>query len=383
MAIQIFCTACKTSNGLDAKKCSKCGVAFARDKKYRVCVSVKGQRVTRVVDNLTIARETESAVKGDLIRGEHDINAHRVKKGVTLGDVWAKYLPWAKTNKHKSWMTDDFFYRKHLEPRFASKALEDISAFDIERMKSEMKQATTPQGKQGYSDATIRHQLVLLGHLFGKAREWKLYGGENPVESVKKPKLDNKITEFLTDDEMQRLTETLDSWPCKQSADFVRIAMYTGIRKGELMKLQWNDVDLDRRMITLRDPKGKVNETIPISDEVVDVLRNIDSSSEYVIPGPDGQMKKTFRDPWYKIRKAAGLPEHYRVHGLRHNFASQLVSNGVDLYTVSKLLTHKDVRTSERYAHLSNEALRRAATRSGELLKPKTDNVVRIRQLSE
>jgi len=74
MAIQIFCSKCKSTYALDAKSCSKCGTAFARDKKYRVCVSIKGKRVTRVVDNLTIARETESAIKGDMVRGEYEIN---------------------------------------------------------------------------------------------------------------------------------------------------------------------------------------------------------------------------------------------------------------------------------------------------------------------
>jgi integrase len=380
MAIHTFCTTCKTSNGLDAKKCSKCGNAFGRDKKYRVSVSVKGHRVTRLADNLTLAREVEAAVKGDLVRNEYDIAEHRVKKVMTLGDVWERYRPWAEANKKKSWVTDDFFYRKHLAPRFASKPLGDISPFDVEKMKADMKQAVTPQGKRGYSVATIRHQLVLLGHLFKKAKEWGLFDGKNPLESVKKPRLDNRITEFLTEAETMRLIETLETWPCKQSADFVRIALYTGIRKSEIRKLLWQDVDLDRKFITLRAPKGGVTMGIPVSDEAVAVFRNIERTSQYVIPGPDGQMKKTFRDPWYKIRKAAGLPVHYRLHGLRHNFASQLVSNGVDLYTVSKLLTHKDVRTSERYAHLSNERLRQAAQISGQLLNPQqpAKKVIRI-----
>lgn len=381
MAIQVFCTACKTSNKLDARKCSKCGKSFGRDKKYRVCVSLKGKRVTRVVDNLTIARETESAIKGDMVRGEYDITHHKVQKTVTLGDVWKKYLPWAETNKKKSWMTDDFFYRKHLQPRFGTKSLGEITAFDIERMKTEMKQSTTPQGNKGYADATVRHVLVLLGHLYKKAIEWKIYNGENPVQAVRKPKVNNKITEFLTDDEMQRLLKTLDQWPCKLSADFVRIALFTGIRKGEIMKLTWDAIDLERKTLMLKDPKGGEDEVIPLSDSAVAVFSNIEQTSNYVLPGPEGQMKKTFRDPWYKIRKAAELPEHYRLHGLRHNFASHLVSNGVDLYTVSKLLTHKDVRTSERYAHLSDQRLRQAAQISGELLAPKQkDNVIELKR---
>jgi integrase len=177
---------------------------------------------------------------------------------------------------------------------------------------------------------------------------------------------------------MRHLVETLDSWPCKQSADFVRICLFTGMRKSEVMKLTWECVDLDRKTITIRDPKGGITTTIPISDAAAAVFHNIDRISNYVIPGVNGGMKKSFRNPWYCIRTKAGLPEKYRLHGLRHNFASQLVSSGTDLYTVSKLLTHKDVRTSERYAHLSNEALRMAAQKSGELLTPKQGQVLKI-----
>ena len=380
MAIQIYCVECRSSCALEAKKCPKCGKAFGRDKKYRVSVSVKGQRANRIVDNLTIAREAEAAIKGDLIRGEFDVACHRVKKVTTIDNVWDKYLPWAKVNKAKSWMTDEFFYRKHLQPRFGSKALDDISSLDIERMKAEMKKETTPQGKVGYADATIRHQLVLLGHLFNKAKEWNLFDGKNPVENVNKPRLDNKVTEFLMDEEVTRLLETLNGWPCKQSADFVRIGLYTAMRKGEILKLKWENVDVERKMIIIRDPKGGVSETIPISDEGIAVFQGIERTSEYVIPGPDGGMKKTFRDPWYKIRKAAGLPPNFRYHGLRHNYASHLVSNGMDLYTVSKLLTHKDIRTTERYAHLGDERLRQAAAMSGKLLTPKQkpDNVIQL-----
>jgi integrase len=381
MAIQIYCTQCRSSCDLEKDECPSCGSKFGRNRKYRVSVSNKGKRQNRVVDNLTIARETESAMKGDMVRGEFDIADHRVKAVTTLNHVWNKYLPWAKVNKRKSWMTDYFFYRKHLEQRFGEKDLDEISAFDIERMKAEMKKTKTPQGKEGYADATVRHVLVLLGHLFKKAAEWDLFNGKPPTESVKKPKLDNKVTEFLTDDEMVRLAETLYSWPCKRSADFVRIALFTGIRKSEIRKLKWENVDIERKMIVLKDPKGVYTETIPINDQAVEVFRGIERISEFVIPGPDGGMKKTFRDPWYKIRKAAGLPESYRFHGLRHNLASQLVSNGVDLFTVSKLLCHKDVRTSERYAHLSNERLRAAAAKAGELLQPKkrdNNNVISI-----
>jgi hypothetical protein len=73
MAIHVYCPQCHTSNKLELKKCSNCGVPFGRDKKYRVCVSVKGRRTTRMVDNLTLAKEIESTYKSDIIREEPSV----------------------------------------------------------------------------------------------------------------------------------------------------------------------------------------------------------------------------------------------------------------------------------------------------------------------
>jgi integrase len=332
MAIQAYCPMCKTYGPANAKKCPKCGVVFPREgRKYRVDVSLKGKRLTRFATNLTLARELESSLKAALLRDEIDITHHRVKSVPKLDDVWKRFLEWAKVKKEKSWMTDEFFYRKHLAPRFGSKPMDDISSFDLERLKAEMKKQTTPQGRIGYSDATIRHVLVLLGHIYKKAREWKLYSGENPVALVKKPKLDNKVTEFLTAEEMERLLKVLSEWPCRETASFVLIGLFTGLRKSEIRKLRWEHIDLERKTLTIVDPKGKETTTIPISQQAVAVFNDIPVNSEYVLPGPDGKMKRTFRDPWYRIREAAALPANIRFHGTRHNFASWLVSSGVDL----------------------------------------------------
>jgi integrase len=377
MAIQIFCSKCKLTYALDAKSCLKCGATFGRDKKYRVCVSIKGKRVTRVVDNLTIARETEAAIKGDMVRGEYEIS-HGIKAVPTLNELWAKYLPWAKEHK-KTWMCDQYNYETHLAPRFGKKHLDSISGLDVERMKLEMKKGTSKQGKP-YAMATIKHQLVLLKRLYGLARRWGVFTGENPMDRVEVPKLDNQRTEFLTDEESDRLMKTLATWPFRESAAFVKFTMFTGLRRSELFKLAWDDVDFNRGMITLQKPKGGKTQTIPVSSRALDVLKSLEPTSTYVFPGKTGGQRTDFKGPWRRIRQAAGLPDNFRFHGLRHHFASTLVSNGVDLCVVQALLTHKDSRTTQRYAHLSPGALRDAAQRSGELLGPevKLDNVLKM-----
>jgi len=182
------------------------------------------------------------------------------------------------------------------------------------------------------------------------------------------------VTEFLSAEELERLADVLASWPCRASADFVRISLFTGVRKSEVQRLRGDDVDLERQAITLKDTKNGTTSKLSLSSQAVAVFKGIERTSEFVIPGPNGDQKRTFRDPWYKIRKAAELPEDFRFHGLRHNLASQLVSKGVALLTVGKLLNHRDLQSTKRYAHLSDERLREAASLAGELLSVESSN---------
>jgi len=395
MAIQIYCSNCYTSNGLDAKKCSNCGNAFGRTRKYRVAVSVKGKRATRVVDNLTIARDVEAALKGDLVRDEFEIADHRVQELPTLADVWVKYLPWAKEHK-KSWKDDEWNYNRHLQPRFGAKPLENISALDIERMKLELKKGTNKNGNP-FTPATIKHQIVLLRRLFNLAIKWQIYNGPNPVSSVELPKLDNMKTEYLSDDEIERLRNVLDSWPCRITASLIKFALLTGLRRGELFRLKWTDIDFEHRLITLRTPKGGKTQTIPVSGEAIMVLEQtgrvalqkeayspeeVAEISPFVFPNVNGSPRVSIRDPWESIKAKAELPADFRFHGLRHSWASRMVSSGVDLAVVQTLMTHKHASTTERYAHLMPNALKRAAEASAEIMKPKsTGKVVNLREI--
>jgi integrase len=237
-------------------------------------------------------------------------------------------------------------------------------------MKTELKRGVNRRGKP-FAAATIKHQLVIIRRLYNLARKWNLYDGKNPVESVAMPRLDNQKTEFLNDEELIRLLDTLAVWPCRESAALVKFALLTALRRGELFKLQWQDVDFERSLVTLRNPKSGKTASIQVSPQALDVLKSLEVTSPFVFPGKDGKQRVEFNGPWRRIREAAGLPENFRFHGLRHNFASALVSNGADLLVVAKLLNHQDVKTTQRYAHLAPGAVQNAANLSGNLLTPK------------
>lgn len=379
MAIYLFCTKCKTTCSINSKRCPKCKAAFPKDgRTYRVKVQSKGKTITRTAPNLTLAREAEATLKSDLFRDEFDVTRHKPKAVMTLGELWEKYLPWAKEHK-KSWKDDEYYYGKHLEPRFSKKSLDAITGFDLEKMKGELKKGTNARGEP-YAAQTIKHVLVIVRRLYNLARKWGFYDGKNPLETVQMPKVDNRKTEFMTDDEVHRFMEVLDSWPCRDTVAFIKFAMFTGFRRGELFKLKWEHVDMERGMVTLMNPKGGKSQTLPISEQALDVLKDIPRTSEYLFPGKGGGQRTNFKGPWGRIRKAAGLPEDFRLHGLRHHFASTLVSNGVDLAVVKELLTHKDAATTQRYAHLQPDALKKAALESGKLLVPRKGDVVKFQK---
>ncbi len=365
---------------LSTKKCHKCSSPIPkRGKTYKVIVRYQGKKRSKTTTNLELAREIETKLKSDIARCEFDlINNEPV---LILDEVWEQFLAWAKVHK-KTWRNDQYYYNRHLRPVFGEKPLDKISPFDIEKFIIVFKKAKKPNGKK-YAMATIKHQLTLLKRLYSVAEKWGLYSGNNPCKKIKMPKLNNQVTEFLSDDELKRLMAVLESWENKMSSSFILFCLHTGFRRGELFKLTWDDIDLRRKIVLLRDPKGIVDQRLPISDKAVQILRSLpkEFKTPWTFYGKNGQQRTDFKGPWKRIKKEAGLPKEFRLHGLRHHFASSLVSAGTDLYTVQKLLCHKSAAMTQRYAHLADKTLREAVTLSDKLLE--ADNKPNIIGLKE
>ena len=370
------CPKCKKSNSLETRICKKCRDPLGT--KYRVIVKEKGKRNSRVVDSLVMARQIEVTMKADMLRDEFDIADHRTKKAVTLDDVWKKYLPVIQA-ANKSWKDDMLNYERHIQPVFGEKELSAIDSLRIEKFKRSFKGKLNLRGR-AYEPATIKHQLVLLRRLFNVGIKWGLFNSVNPVSRVAMPKVDNEVVRFLDQDQFAELQRVLDLWPVKQSVNIIRFLMYTGCRRGEAFSLTWPDVDLDRGMITFVKPKGGRSATLPVNEMALAVLKSIKrTDSPYVFPGLKGQRLGDISS-WHRIKRTAGLPKEFRLHDLRHHYGSSLVSNGVDIYTVSKLLTHKDVSTTRRYAHLSDAAMKAATDKAGDIFNRKTAGIIPLKR---
>ena len=184
------------------------------------------------------------------------------------------------------------------------------------------------------------------------------------------PKVDNKKTEDLSPDQLTTLLEAIDQSEHTIAAAMMKMALYTGIRRGEMFKLTWDDIDVDRGFIFIREPKGGVSQKIPINSAAKLIFSALPRTSKYVFPGRGGRQRTTVTREVNSIKLAAGLPKNFRpLHGLRHAYASMLASSGqVDMYTLQKLLTHKSPQMTQRYAHLRDDALQNAADLAGHII---------------
>ena len=189
------------------------------------------------------------------------------------------------------------------------------------------------------------------------------------------PVVDNKSTEDLNSVQLQNLLEAMHKSTDIEAVAFMRMALFTGMRRGELIKLEWTDIDFDRGFITIRhDPKGHVSQKIPLNDQAREVLANHPKKADHVFLRVNGEpFTNVINKRVRAIRDAAGLPASFRpLHGLRHAYASALASSGrVDMYVLQRLLTHKSPQMTMRYAHLRDESLRRASNLVGELMRRK------------
>ena len=210
---------------------------------------------------------------------------------------------------------------------------------------------------------------ITLSQIFKKAQLWDLVPpGTDPCAQLKLYRLRGR-ERFLTGVEFERLGRVLDEEQAHgrmstSAIEAIRLLMLTGCRKNEILTLRWTDVDLRARELRLRDSKTGPR-VVPLSPAAVSLLEGLLQSieGEWVIPGnkPGTRLKK-IGNAWRRLRARADLQD-VRLHDLRHSFASTALALGENLPTIAKLLGHRRIESTARYAHLERRAVRQAAER--------------------
>lgn len=280
------------------------------------------------------------------------------KKRWTIDRLWKAYK---KDNPHlKGWRTYNYQYKKYLKPTFANKEPKDILQLDVDRLRLRLLKKLTPQ--------SVKHELALLRRIinFGVTK-----GHCKGLDfTIKMPVVHNLVTEDLTQEQLQNLLDAIDKDDHAQAGPMMKMALFTGMRRGEMFRLKWKDINLERGFINIRDPKGGPDQKIPLNEATRELLANHPKTSDYVFPGRGGRQRINIGKQVRRIADVAELPANFRpLHGLRHVYASMLASSGkVDMYVLQKLLTHKDQLMTQRYAHLRDETLKRASDLAGDII---------------
>ena len=313
-----------------------------------------------------IRAERVKAVRhGEEVKTAKEIRQEKAEKDRLFSDIAADYFD-IKGPSLKGIVTDRNRYSKHLEPLFGKRCVSEITPQMVEELRKSL---------SGRKPATLWNALELLRRIinFGV----KTNRCPSLRFQIEMPVKDNEVIEHLTPEETQRFLNTARSWPARDVGNMLLLAFFTGMRRGEIFKLQDEDVAFDLKLLRLRDPKGRKTLSIGMSSLVENLLReqmawrdvNYPGSS-FVFPGRDGNMRRDC-SAVDRFRKQAGLPPKFRpFHGLRHHFAVSLANSGkFSMDMISEMLTHKNVDfTKKKYAQFLPETLAAASDAAAKIL---------------
>jgi len=297
--------------------------------------------------------------------------------GITFGQFFNEtYVP----HKDKKAVRPELsLYKMWLEPVIGNKPFAKISEFDLERIK---KQAVS----NGKALRTVQYCFAVVRQVFSEAHRHGVYKGEHPVSKNvrRRIRFDNKKLGYLTSDEANALLEAL-AVKSQQLHDMATLSLYCGLRAGEIFSLDWCDVHLSDRTLTLRDTKNSKTRMVIMPDQALKLFAgySIGEGNKPVFVNTKGerigQVSKTFE----RVVDTLGLNKdiddrRYKVtfHTLRHTFASWLASGGIPLYTIQKLLGHSTIQMTERYAHLCPGHLDQVANVLSLMAEVTSDNIV-------
>jgi integrase len=358
----------------------------------------------------TAARDEAIEIRKQINAGKDPLQERELARGEPL----VSYLATEYLNRHaiphkraSSLRNDRQMLENVIVPRIGKLRISAVGRRDIQRIHVALK--ATPY--------RANRVLALMSTMFGFAVDWK-WRPDNPAEGVQRFHEDKRVT-WLTSEQLEALERALSNYSDPNAADAIRLLILTGAREGEVIGASWDQFDLVRKVWTKPSHHTKQNkiEHVPLGDAAVALMKRIEqrrNGSVYVFPGKQNEdsagkltldrARVTLRRPWVQVCRAAGLATSYvvqgkrkqltryrpnvRIHDLRHSFASHLVSRGESLHIVGKLLGHTEPKTTQRYAHLADGALRDAANRFANVLEehsqskkmPKRSNLKIVRK---
>ena len=323
------------------------------------------------------AREAAKAMKREVDQGRDPMGErHAERAAPTMNELWERYQ-----NEHlprkaaRSQADERIMWEKIILPRFGKIKVASLTHEDIDALHRDV---TTVRGTPVRANRTVE----VLRAAFNLAIRWK-WREDNPASGVRR-NIEEKRHRYLTKTEIAALAQALNEHSEQVSANAIKLLMLTGARRGEVLGASWDMFDLENGVWTKPSAHTKQRRLhrVPLSAPALRLLKEIKAGSAgpYVFPGVDGKPLTDIKRTWASVCAKAGLvtadaepKPNVRIHDLRHSFASILVSAGASLPLIGQMLGHTQVQTTQRYAHLFDDPLRKAAETVGAYIVPQLE----------
>ncbi|MDR3628942.1 MAG: site-specific integrase [Desulfocapsaceae bacterium] len=311
------------------------------------------------------AERVKTVRHGEQVKTHKEIRQERLQRDKSFHEVATDYFD-IKGATLKGIVTDRNRYEKHLAPVLDGLHISEITpqvVEDLQKQLNERKPATV------WNVLELMRRIINFGYKTNRCPELSF--------RIDMPVKDNEVIEYLTIEEVNSFLETARLWPARDVGNMLMLAFFTGMRRGEIFKLEDSDVDFEMKLLRIRGPKGKKSMSIGLSVLSEEIIREEMAwrnekypDSPYLFPGRNGQIRKDC-SAVDRFKKEAGLPPKFRpFHGLRHHFAVTLANSGkFSMNIIADLLTHKNADfTRKKYAQFLPATLTAASNAAANIL---------------
>ena len=327
---------------------------FKRSGVWWTCIRHEGKKIQRSLEtsDKKLAQVIEAKVRVDLKEDKFFEKSTGQKK--TFKDLMKKFM-----DEHAPTVSDSMqdSYGCSLKPLslfFGNLNLTSITSDKISDYKVKRRH-------EGVKPATINRELAMLSKALNCAiQDWRWL---KEAPRIKRAKLNNERKRWLKRDEEKRLKSACLNLGYDWLKDIVVFDINTGLRMGELISLEWPEVNLFRKTIFVKETKNKESRTVPLNHEAMEILirkssvRSIKTKLVFPNPALSKWEKSNLGKRLRTVLLKAGI-EDFRFHDLRHTFGSRLAQAGVDINTIARLIGHKDLKMTQRYIHHTVDSLR-------------------------
>ena len=326
--------------------------------RYRALVRVTGHKsktatFIKRTDAVIWAQETETRIR----QSQYFPDRLAASEKYTLGDLLDRYRREVLPRKRDKKQTGQLEWWKS---QLGEYRLKEMSSSLISLCRDRLIGETSERTGRKRTAATVNRYLALLSHVFTIAvKEWE-WMAVNPVTQISKLKESRGRTRFLSDEEREKLLAACRSSESPRLFTIVTLALSTGMRRGEILGMKWENVDLEKKRITLVETKNGETRVVPLVGKAYELIVHVYLKQEpeadsLIFSAPKNPAQPiNIRTAWETALKKSSV-SNFRFHDLRHSTASYLAMNGASLLEIADILGHKTLQMVKRYSHLSED----------------------------